>query len=208
MTPTKRTKYTSALRAEQSRSTHARVVTAARKLVIAQGFDDTTIADIAREAGVSVQMVYALFGSKRGIIKVLIEKARFGQGYAEIVKRARAETDAHKRLAFVAQITRQIYEAGAAEIALLKKAGVATAELLAMEQEKDIERFETQKASALIGVRSGSARRPGDTQWIRQTLWVLTAFEPYRMLVVERGWSPAKYQAWLESTLVSVLLRD
>ena len=37
-------------------------------------------------------------------------------------------------------------------------------------------------------------------------LWALANEEIYRELVVERGWTPARYERWLAKTLISQLL--
>src|SRR5262245_40692966 len=44
------------------------VVRAARDLFLAQGYGHTTIADVARAAGVSVETVYAAFGNKATLL--------------------------------------------------------------------------------------------------------------------------------------------
>jgi hypothetical protein len=38
-------------------------------------------------------------------------------------------------------------------------------------------------------------------------LWSLTGADNYRLFVVERGWAPKKYQAWLMLSLETVLFR-
>ncbi len=37
-------------------------------------------------------------------------------------------------------------------------------------------------------------------------LWAMGSAEMYRMLVVDRGWSPSEYQQWLVTTLIDSLL--
>ena len=39
-------------------------------------------------------------------------------------------------------------------------------------------------------------------------LWALGSAELYRMLVVERGWSPKAYEQWLANTWINALLRQ
>ena len=50
----------------QAAETRTKVVDAARRLFAGKGFPATTIADVAREAGVSPQTVYGSFGGKPG----------------------------------------------------------------------------------------------------------------------------------------------
>src|ERR1700694_4992500 len=75
--------YHSPARHRQAEETRQRITGAAQTLLVEKGFDGTTIDAIAREAGVAVQTVYAIFGSKRGIVAGLMDQARFGPDHAE-----------------------------------------------------------------------------------------------------------------------------
>ena len=55
--------YRSTLREERARETRLRIRKSARRLFAARGFAETTIAQIAKDAGVAPQTVYAVFGS-------------------------------------------------------------------------------------------------------------------------------------------------
>jgi hypothetical protein len=49
--------------------------------------------------------------------------------------------------------------------------------------------------------------RPGLTpEQAHDILWTLTAREAYRLMVIERGWSVAKYEDWLGDLLVRELI--
>jgi hypothetical protein len=45
-------------------------------------------------------------------------------------------------------------------------------------------------------------------QRARDILWALTGGELYRLLVLERGWSPDEYEAWLGEVLVQTLTKE
>ena len=62
-------RYTSTRRNEQARETRLRVIRAARELFVAQGYGRTTLAEVAREAGVAVETVYAAFGNKATLLR-------------------------------------------------------------------------------------------------------------------------------------------
>ena len=65
--PTKRA-YDSSRRLAQATETRSAIVHAARDLFIEHGYGRTTIADIARHAGVSVETIYAAFGNKATLL--------------------------------------------------------------------------------------------------------------------------------------------
>ena len=59
-------------------ATRQRIVEAAARLFVADGYLSTTITAIAREAGAGVQTVYLAFGSKVAILKTAIDVAVAG----------------------------------------------------------------------------------------------------------------------------------
>src|SRR3954453_23013384 len=65
--------YRSPRRREQARLTRQHILEAAQELFSATGYATTTIAQIADEAGVAVQTVYAVFGTKRAILVAILE---------------------------------------------------------------------------------------------------------------------------------------
>ncbi|HSB65838.1 MAG TPA: helix-turn-helix domain-containing protein, partial [Anaerolineales bacterium] len=59
------------LRQRQAQATRSMIVTAAQALFLEQGYICTTIDIIAERAGVATSTVYAIFGSKRGILRAI-----------------------------------------------------------------------------------------------------------------------------------------
>ena len=66
-------RYASARRNEQAADTRATIIAAARRLFVAAGWKATTIAGVAREAGVASETIYAAFSNKQGVLKAVIE---------------------------------------------------------------------------------------------------------------------------------------
>ena len=60
--------YDSRRRRAQANETRSAIVRTARDLFIEQGYGHTTVADIARAAGVSVETIYAAFGNKATLL--------------------------------------------------------------------------------------------------------------------------------------------
>jgi AcrR family transcriptional regulator len=63
------------LRAERAILTRRRIAEAARQLFFRDGYAATTLQEIATEAGVAIQTVYAVYGSKIGILRELRDLA-------------------------------------------------------------------------------------------------------------------------------------
>src|SRR5262245_14553712 len=204
--PAKRA-YQSQIRQRRADETRLQIADAARKLFLANGYEGTTIDAIAAEAGVASQTVYAIFHSKKGILAEIIERARFGPAYQELVRQALQTIEPAERLRLAANIARQVYDSEQAEATLLRGAGVVAPELAKMGQEREIRRFKAQKATVKVLLESGKLRDDLKESKVRDILWTLTGREIYYMLVIERGWNSDEYERWLADLLITSLLK-
>jgi AcrR family transcriptional regulator len=199
--------YKSPVRQRQATETRRRIVEATRQLLGTEGYARMTIEAVARQAEVSVQTVYALFGSKTGILTELLNQATFGADYEDTVRQTLEERDPETRLRGAARIARQIHNAQRAGFQLLRGAGVVAPELARLEQERESIRYERQEQMIVSLRRAKRLRSELSARTARDILWTLTGSDVYRMLVSERGWGSQKYQDWLADTLVHSLLR-
>lgn len=191
-------------RQRQALETQQLILGAARELFLEQGYPATTIEGIARQAGVAVSTVYAVFGSKRGILKAIREAWHQESGQREINQRALREPDARRRLELAAHAARRQWETSAAMIRIYRGAAVSEPEAAA------------ELAVALAGRRTfqqhfihemASMLRPGlDPERAAAIYRGLTLPEVYEELVNEAGWSPDEYEAWLGQVLQQQLL--
>jgi AcrR family transcriptional regulator len=198
--------YQSPARQRQADETRRRIAAAARQLLLTHGYAGMTMDAIAREAGVAVPTVYAVFGSKTGILAELLDQARFGPGFMELARQAKATSEPSDRLRLVARITRTIYDSESTMVDLLRGAGAVAPELAAPEKKLECRRYEAQEANISLIIQAGRLRQELDETTARDVLWSLTGRELYRMLVHERGWTSDQYEAWLADLLISALL--
>jgi AcrR family transcriptional regulator len=198
--------YKSLTRQRQAHETRRRIVEATRHLLKTKGYAGTTVEAIARQAEVSVQTVYAVFGSKTGILAELLNQSTFGDDYEDTVRQTLEEKDPEMRLRGAARIARQIHDAQREGFDLLRGAGVVAPELARLEQEREQIRYERQEQMISSLKRAKRLRPELSSRMARDIFWTLTGSDIYRMLVRERGWSSQKYQDWLADTLVRSLL--
>ena len=71
----KKVRYHSPTREQQALETRENILNAAEKLLQTKGYVGMTVEAMAKEASVAPQTVYAVFGSKRGILLGLIQRA-------------------------------------------------------------------------------------------------------------------------------------
>lgn len=197
--------YSSTRRDEAAAATRARVLDAARALFVRRGIDAATIADLARAAGVSASTVYALFKSKEGVLRALMEAALFGGRYQAAMARLQHVSGAVPRLAASAAVARAIYEGETAELGLIRGVATFSPALRALEQDFEAIRLAQQEGRIEQLYAEGRARAGLPIAEARRLLWMFTSRDLYRMLVHESGWTPDRYEAWLAQTLVEAL---
>ena len=203
----KKRAYESPIRQRQADETRSRIVSAARKLLEEHGYAGMTMGAVAKRAGVAVATVYAVFGSKTGILSEILDAARIDESYQNLVCEAMHTKDPRERLRFPARIARRIYESEHSVLDLFRGAGTVAPMLARTEAERECTRYEAQAVMIQFLVRSRSLRPGLDPQHARDILWSLTSRDLYRLLVRERGWTAQQYEDWLADTLVEALVR-
>jgi len=83
--------YRSSLRDERALETRSLIRKSARNLFTANGFSETTINEIAQNAGVAPQTIYAVFGSKSGVVAAIFEDLKETAGQAARVAETRRQ---------------------------------------------------------------------------------------------------------------------
>lgn len=204
-------RYDSSGRRAAADRARARVVDSAGRLFRAHGYADTTVAEIASEAGVSAASVYATFGSKSGLLARVIDVAIAGdQAAASLGERPAA------RAALAAPTGRRACDLTAALIAavqqrvsdllpLLREAATVDTDAAALQAR--------QEAGRHSGMREfvqglGDRRRPTlDVGRAADIAYVLTDPTHFHRLVTQGDWSVEEYTTWLADALFDGLCR-
>lgn len=184
----------------RSQATRARIVAAATRLFVRDGYLATTMAAIAAEAGVAVQSLYLRFGSKLGILKAAFDVAVVGDiEPVPLLERpwlrdltARPDGPGAVRL-FVGQVAHLMHRTYALYAVIQSAAASETGELLA---EIKRERYAGVRTIATL-----LSQKPGfdaalSLDRAADVLYALLSEEDYGLLVVERGWSADAWQDW------------
>jgi AcrR family transcriptional regulator len=198
--------YKSAQRREAAEVTQARILNAARSMFSRRGIDKVTIAEIAERAGVAGSTIYALFSSKVGILRALMEASLFGPRFQSAQELLAQVKDPAKLIELTAHVSRAIYESESRELGMLRGASSLSPELRKLEAEFEDIRFAMQKDRIELLFAKGLVRSGLDIAKARRIMWMYTSRDIYRMLVHDSDWSPDEYQAWLSETLTAALL--
>lgn len=170
------------------------------------------MAEISEASGTPPATVYRLFGSKRGILKEVIDVTLGGddepvdyQSRPE-VQAALAAEDAGAMLDAFAHLLRSLmHRAGALQHVLATSAtvDVEAAEMLEITRQQR----HTGQGRIARALSRRRALRPGLTQSMAtDIIYAVMSPEVFRILTVERGWSEEQYEAWLARTLRTQLL--
>ena len=200
-------RYSSQQRTDAAEANRQNILDSAQRLFAVHGISKVTIASIAADAGVAASTVYALFSSKSGLMRGLMERTLFGARFDEARSRLSAVTDPVEAIRLSAGIARAIYESESEELGVLRGASAFSEELSRYEGELEQVRRDMQVDRVEKLFASGMARPGLALEDARQILWMYTSREIYRMLVRESGWSPDKYEAWLSQTIAEALTR-
>ena len=198
-------RYDSSSRKQAAEARRQQILKAAHALFERRGIDTVTVAQLAERGGVAESTIYALFGSKTGVLRALLTQAMFNGDYAAAVERLRTIDDPVDQLRMTAEIARSIYEGESREIGLLRGSAAFSPELKAIEREFERRRFELQGDRIDRLAAAGLLRAGMTPAQARDVVWMYTSRELYRMLVTESKWTPKAYEAWLADTLVEAL---
>jgi AcrR family transcriptional regulator len=198
-------RYRSDTREAGASRTLAKVMEAGRHLFSRKGIDATTMAQIAERAGVSEATVYATVRSKAGLMHALMHQAIFGPRFHAAQQRLAGVTDPVERIALTAHVARAVYEGESADLSLLMKASAFSPELRKTQQAFEALRRDMQRERIDALFEAGRARSGLDKDAAGTILWMFTSRDIYHKLVHEAGWSPDRFQGWLETTLLECL---
>jgi AcrR family transcriptional regulator len=202
--------------ATQARTRLARraVIDSGRALFLERGYAATTMDAISADSGVPPATVYRLFSSKRGILKALLDVSIVGDDrLVPMAQRANiqsllADPDPRSIVASLVGVAIEVNARTAAIYRILISAAASDAEAATLLDELTEQRRQGQGTVARALARRRALRRPLRETDARDIIHALVSPEMYRLLVVDGGWPPTKYEDWLTGTLIDQLLAE
>ena len=184
--------------------TRRRIAAAARRLFARDGYGATTIKAIAVEAGVAVQTVYAVYGSKIRILDALREEAMQQPEAEASVAASMREQAIPGRLELFARSIRQRWELAGDIVAIARDAATSDPAARA-----GVEATLRVRRAGIASLAQSLERALGPGVDVRRAAAILDALtlpEVYAELVDVQGWTPDEFEAWLGATLRRELL--
>jgi TetR/AcrR family transcriptional regulator of autoinduction and epiphytic fitness len=182
-------------RQKRARQTRRSILAAAHELFVRQGYTRTTIQQIADQADVAWQTVYAVFGGKPAILSAVFDVAVVGDDEPVPVPErpfVHAIAEAGDPLVKARIFARHLREAGeriAGVLSVIESAAATDPEIADLWRELQDQRLRGM-TMAVRSFQQQGALRPG-----------LSAER-----AADRGWSLDEYEAWLGDTLYAQVM--
>ena len=207
--PVKR-RYDATRRREAAARTRTAILSAARELFADGGYAATPMTAIAERAGVALDTVYASVGRKPELARLLIETAISGTdqaipaGQRDYVRAIQAAPDAEAKIGIYAAAIRTIAGRLAPLLAMVQQAAPGDPSLAALWQEVADRRAANMRR--FVAELAETATLRVDLDAAADIVWATNAPELYQLLVVQRGWSPERYERFLADAWRRLLL--
>jgi AcrR family transcriptional regulator len=209
--PTRR--YDSPRRREQAAATRREILAAAQRLFERQGYAATTMAAVAAEARVALKTVYLAFETKSGLLRALWHLLLRGdeeespvaerQWYRDVLE----EPDPGRQLRLNARNAKTVKLRIAPLIEVIRNAASVDPDIEVLWSRIQSDFYDNQRAIVKT-LHARKALRPGlDVTRAADILWTLNHPNVWQLLVVERGWSPDRFEKWFADAAIAQLLR-
>jgi AcrR family transcriptional regulator len=211
MSPVKSTRrYDSRNRKAQARRNRDAALDAAERQFLDRGYGATSISSIAEEAGVSVQTIYKAFGGKSGLVKAIYGRGLLGRGGDRAYDRSDAmrerETDPRVIMRKWGALTTEVASVVSPIRLLMRSAGLADPEMARLLQETDQDRLTRMRHHARFLKERGYLRKGITLGEATDVLWTCSSVELYDLLVVQRGWTLARFAGFVADFMIAQLL--
>jgi AcrR family transcriptional regulator len=198
------------VRQEQAASTRARIVDAAERVFVENGFAGARIEDVATAGGVAVPTVYKVFTNKRTLLAAVVDETMTGTQSGGVADQdwwteQLEEPDPAEQLRLIARNARRIYDRAGAVLEVVRAAAPLDPEIAAIWGGVATDRASRARRSAKAFVAKAGGAALVSVEDTALTLLALTAPELYTAIGAA-GRSPAQYERWLSHVLTASLL--
>ena len=205
--------YESPRRRAQAEATRRDILDAAQRLFEANGYPATTMAEIAKEAGVALKTVYLAFQTKSGLLRTLWNLLLRGdESDRPVAERpwyldALEEQDPERQLRLNAHNSATGKRRISAILEVIRNAAAADPDVAALWQRIQTEYHANQRAIVERLHERGHLRPDLDVKQATDILWTINHPNTWQLLVVDRAWTPDQYEQWTGDLACAQLLR-
>ncbi len=203
----KKRSYNSPRRMEQAAVTKSRIVDAAMHLVREKGYADMTLEAIAAEAGVAPQTVYAVCGSKKGVLAAILENTVEAKQYDRLRDSIPMLKAGKDRIREIGHFYSVLMEHALPVFDIMRGMSMLSPEFAEQEYDQGMMLLEKCRKSVHKMAEDGMLRKGLSEERAAQLYWSITTPGMHRRLTKLLGWSADEYARWI-SYLIGVSLLD
>ncbi len=195
--------YNSVLREQSSLHTRVSILDAAERLLETKGYAKTTVAEIARLAGVATNTVYTSVGGKAEVFLALLERGTGADVIDETLAKISITPDPSEVMRLVAYAYRRSFESTGAVISVLDEAALHDAAIAGAIA--DAQRLYRARLDRVADHLEKLGALAIDGTSASDVLWFYFGFTAWPLL---RGlaWDPGRIEAWLAHQASNALL--
>lgn len=185
--------------------TREKILENATRLMLRDGYAATSMQKIAKHAGVELEVVARMFGSKYQLVKAIRDRALFESGRVSVEQRSdellAREADPRELFRKWAVLAKEASPRVSPILLLVRDNAATDRDMADLHRVMDEERLQrmTENAARLEKYGIDAARS-------RDVMWLASSPELYELLVVKRGWTIEAYGTFVEQLLMGTLL--
>jgi TetR/AcrR family transcriptional regulator, regulator of autoinduction and epiphytic fitness len=172
----------------------------------------TPLTAVAAEAGVAIQTVYKVFGSKRNLLSALVDVTVAGDDdpvplpARQFVADIEALPGARAKLGRYAAHLTEVHARQAQVMTALAGAATADPDAAAIWRKNQDDRRRGMTMFAAVLMSTGEVRPDHTVDTVADVLWLAMDVRNYDWLVRERGWSVEQFQRWYVDSVAAAVL--
>lgn len=202
-----------ASKAEQAKATRSKIVAAATGLFLTDGFVTTTMATIAKQAGVAVQTLYLSFANKTAILQAAFDQALRGDlnemdlREQDWFERVLADPDGPTALRLMCERSAEVIERAAPLFDVMRSAAAdpEVGEMLAHNKKLRYDGYRLVVAAISTRVGFNGELSVEDAHAI---LYTVLSEDSYLLMVREHGWTRNRWLGWVTDTCLRQFFMD
>ncbi len=201
----KRRTYHSPRRMEQAAVTRSRIVDAAMRLVREKGYANMTLEAIAAEAGVAPQTVYAVCGSKKGVLAAILESTVEAKQYDTLRDSIPKLKTGPERIREMGRFYSALMEHALPVFDIMRGMSMLSPEFAEQEYDQGMMLLEKDRKAIRQMDEEGMLRKGLSEERAAQLVWAVTTPGMHKRLTKHLNWSSEEYASWI-SYLMGVAL--
>jgi AcrR family transcriptional regulator len=191
--------------------TQRTVVEAAARLFAKQGYNATSIGQIASEAGVAVQTIYNSVGAKRELLSRVLDFAAAGERaplpVAQFMRQsAERASDPRLILAQLVDFWRDALPRTAPVFRMIREAAAGDPDAAELERARAAQRLRNYRQPAQLLAQKGALRHELTVEQAAATIFAIGHPDTYRTLVLDGDWENETWTTWAQQALEGSLI--